>query len=451
MKATLSALLLLASIISSAPARAQTATTITSGAALGISSITWSWTPLTSGATSYHVKTSSTGIDLSGELSPATSAFVYTGLQTNATYGIMVEAFGTGFVLDSATSTVSTLADQPTGLALGGLSGPTTTNDSVVEQLSWNANTNPAGTLYNVLWWTNLTSTVTVSTGTNSAQAGGLVGGAPNFFTVQAVNLDGKTTAFDPSFYSAAPSTSFAVSSQLLPVGFAGALTFAVPDAAGAGAGVVTVQIASGTFASAVTLSVSTPSASAPGFAAINGGLADLPNPIHLTITANDGSGNPQQPLRPVFITIAYSAENFASNASAFEIARFDATRSLWIPISTSHVGSTLRAVTDHLSSFAVLTIAAPQSLSTITVGPNPLRPVLNPGLPMTFRNLPAGARLRIFSYVGERIVDVDADGSGVFAWDGRNRGGGTVASGVYIVVIEGGGEKRTLRVAIER
>ncbi|HXS99291.1 MAG TPA: hypothetical protein VN915_01305 [Elusimicrobiota bacterium] len=448
MKALLS-ILLLASLLWAAPARAQTATTVTSGAALGISSITWSWTPLTSGATGYRVMSSSTGVNLSGDLSAATSAFAFTGLQTNTTYGIMVEAFGVGFALDSATSTVSTFADRPTGLALGGLSGPTLTNDSVAEQLSWNANTNPAGTLYNVLWWTNLTSTVTVSTGTNSAVAGGLVAGGTNFFTVQAVNLDGIATQFDPSFYTLAPSTFFPVASQLLPFGFAGSLTFDVPDVTGAGAGVVTVQIASGTFASAVTLTVSTPAAS--GFPAVGSGLADLPSPIHLTITAIDGSNNPQQPLRPILITITYSAANFASSPTALEIARFDAIRGLWIPLATSRNGSTLTAVTDHLTSFAVLTFAAAQGLSAITVGPNPLRPVLQPGVPMTFRNLPAGARLRIFTYVGEKLVDVDADGSGVFGWDGRNRGGGNVASGVYIVVIEGGGQKRTLRVAIER
>lgn len=447
MKATL---LLLASLICAAPARAQSAPAILSGAALGISSITWSWTATTAGATGYRVLNSSTGANLSGDLSAATSVFALTGLATNTTYAVLVEGFGAGFAADSATSTVSTLADRPTGLALGGLSGPTLANDSVVEQLSWSGNTNPAGaTAYRVLSWTNLTSTVTISTGATSAAVGGLVAGATNFFTVQAVNLDGLATAFDPSFFTLAPSTFFPVATQLLPVGFAGTLNFGVPDATGAGAGVVTVQIASGTFASAVTLSVSTPAPAA--FPSIGAGLADLPSPIHLTITANDGSGSPQQPLRPVLITITYSAANFASNPSALEIARFDAIRSQWIALGTLRSGMTLSAVTDHFSSFAVLTFAAATGLSAITVGPNPLRPVLNPGVPMTFRNLPAGARVRIFTYVGERILDADADGSGVFAWDGRNRGGGNVASGVYVVVIEGGGQKRTLRVAIER
>lgn len=438
----------LASFMIAAPARAQTAPTITSGAALGISSITWNWT-ITDGATGYRVLNSSTGVNLSGDLAASASTFALTGLVTNTTYGILVEGFAPSFTVDSATSTVSTLADQPSGLALGGLSGPTLTNDSVAEQLSWTANTNPAGTLYKVLSWTNLTSTVTISTTGTSAVAGALVAGATNFFTVQAVNLDGIASAFDPSFYTLAPSTFFPVATQLLPVGFAGTLTFGVPDVSGNGAGVVTVQIASGTFASAVTLSVSTPAAS--GFPSIGSGLTDLPSPIHLTITALDSSNNPQQPLRPVLITITYSAANFAASPTALEIARFDAIRGLWIPLGTTRSGSTLAAVTDHLSSFAVLTFAAATDLSSITVGPNPLRPVLNPGVPMTFRNLPAGARLRIFSYVGEKLVDVDADGSGVFGWDGRNRGGGSVASGVYIVVIEGGGRKRTLRVAIER
>ena len=69
----------------------------------------------------------------------------------------------------------------------------------------------------------------------------------------------------------------------------------------------------------------------------------------------------------------------------------------------------------------------------------------------MTFRNLPAGCRIRIFTYVGEKLVDMVADGSGVVAWNGRNHVGSLVASGVYIALIEGAGAKKTMRLAIER
>lgn len=441
------ALVLIASFLSAASARALTAPTVT-GTALGISSITWNWTS-TPGAAGYRVLSSTNpGANISGDLPSAASAFTLTGLSANTSGAIQVEAFGAGFVVDAATSTRYTLAAPTTALALLGLSSTTAVNGGETERLSWGANGNPAGTSYNVLWWTNLTSTVTVSTGAAPALIGNLFAGSTLYFTVQAQNRDGIPTAFDSTFYTLGPSTaSFAVASQVLPVGFAGGLTFVVPSGDGAGAGIVGVQIASGTFASPVTFTVSTFSA----VPAVEGGVSDLPNPIHLTIAAFDAFGSPQQPQHPVMITATYAAANLAANQTTLDISRYDALRGVWIPLATSKRGSTLSALTDHLSSFAVLSVGAASNLSSITVGPNPLRPILNPGAIMTFRNLPAGCRVRIFSYVGEKLIDLIADGSGTVGWDGRNRAGASVASGVYIALIEGAGTKRTMRVAIER
>jgi hypothetical protein len=103
------------------------------------------------------------------------------------------------------------------------------------------------------------------------------------------------------------------------------------------------------------------------------------------------------------------------------------------------------------LALFAVLYLAPPTDLSEITVGPNPLRPTVFPGQLMVFRNLPAGASVRIYTYLGEKLADLTGDAAGIASWDGKNRRGSWVASGVYIVLVEGNGAKKTLRVAIER
>lgn len=104
------------------------------------------------------------------------------------------------------------------------------------------------------------------------------------------------------------------------------------------------------------------------------------------------------------------------------------------------------------LGAFSLSVLAVPSAdFSAITVGPNPLRPMLNPGQVMTFRNVPAGTRVRMFTYTGEKVVELADDGSGNVVWDGKNRLGSYVASGVYIVLFTGDGGKRTMRVAIER
>jgi hypothetical protein len=436
-------------IVSTVIAPIDNQAAISSGSfADGISSITWFWSAST-GATGYQLFSNS-GAPVSGILSATTLSFIQTGLLTNTSYTSYIQSFDAATSTNSTPFTRYTLADAPTGLTTLGLSTATAANDSETASLSWSGNTNPAGTNYNVLWYSNLTSTVTVSTasasaGTSSALVGNLFAGSTLFFNVRALNHDGIPTALTNT-----SSTSFAVANQVVPAGFAGVLTFVVPSSDGSGAGVVSVRITSGTFASQVTFTVSTPSISG-GFPPVGGRVSDLPNPIHLTIAANDALGNPQQPGRPLLLTVTYSASNFATNQTTLDIARFDTVRGVWVPLATDKRGSTLSAVTDHLSSFAVLAVGAAPDLSSITVGPNPLRPLLNPGSIMTFRNLPAGCRVRIFSYVGEKLIDLVADGSGTVGWDGRNRVGGNVASGVYLALIEGAGTKKTMRVAIER
>ena len=420
----------------------------------GVSSITWFWSAST-GAIAYQLFSATNGA-VSPLLPATTLTYTQTGLSTNTAVTDYVFAFDVPTSTASAPFTVATLAAQTTGLTLLGLSGPNVSTPTPSELLTWGPNGNPVGTQYNVLWWTNLTSTVTVtpSTDTTSALIGGLYGGSTIFFTVQAVNLSGIAAPFDATLSSAnfavAQSTFFLVGGQVLPAGGAGEVTFVVPNIGGTGSGVVSVTVAPQTFTSAVTLLVSTPAANPP-FPPVGGPVADLPNPIHLTITALDAFNVPQQPRLPVILTVGYAAANFSANQTTLDISRFDPIRGVWIPLATAKQGTLLTAATDHLSSFAVLSVAAATSLSSITVGPNPLRPIVNPGAVMTFRGLPAACRVRILTYVGEKVVDMIADGSGVVAWNGRNHTGSLVASGVYLALIEGAGTNKTMRVAIER
>src|SRR5579859_4704361 len=180
-----------------ASARAQVAPTIVSSQtfAVGVSSIVVSWTG-GSATGNFFVVTSTDGV-ISGPLSTAATTYTIVNLSTNTPYSFMMEATGPG-TADSSTSTVVTLAAQPSGTALigGNLNAVT---------LSWLANGNPAGTLYNVDWFvagsTPASAPVVFSTtavaGTSvTATVNDLPGGQTVFFEVQAVNSAGAPTPF---------------------------------------------------------------------------------------------------------------------------------------------------------------------------------------------------------------------------------------------------------------
>jgi hypothetical protein len=74
--------------------------------------------------------------------------------------------------------------------------------------------------------------------------------------------------------------------------------------------------------------------------------------------------------------------------------------------------------------------------LNMVRVFPNPFYPYKGVKKDITFDTLPAGARIRAYTFLGELIWDATTDASGKAGWDGRNKSGQQVASGVYIVRI---------------
>ena len=56
-----------------------------------------------------------------------------------------------------------------------------------------------------------------------------------------------------------------------------------------------------------------------------------------------------------------------------------------------------------------------------------------------------------VFTLRGELVLDSNAQADGMFYWQGTNRGGRLVASGVYLVVVEGNGIKAIRKLAIIR
>lgn len=161
----------------------------------------------------------------------------------------------------------------------------------------------------------------------------------------------------------------------------------------------------------------------------------------------------PLQPQRSAVISISYrDADVVSLDERRLVIARYEEVARVWVPLVSTPDPANNRvvALTNHFSTFQVMQASPASALDSVTVFPNPLRPALGHSV-MTFSQLPAEARIRIYTLVGEKVKDLTANASGMASWDGTNQSGAKVASGVYFVLAQGVGQDRTFKVAIQR
>ncbi len=83
-------------------------------------------------------------------------------------------------------------------------------------------------------------------------------------------------------------------------------------------------------------------------------------------------------------------------------------------------------------------------------VYPNPFMPK-NGDTIMRITNIPAGAKIEIYTITGRAVRELTADSSGLAVWDTRNDEGTLVASGIYLAILRSGGEKHTTQLAVQR
>lgn len=401
---------------------ASLATGVLSGAALGVSSVSWSWADVT-GEMGYRV-VDGAGVSLAGDLAAGTTGWVETGLSTNTSYSRRLVAFGGAETSTSAAVAVYTAAATPQALAF----------DAVYTSsfaVSWATNTNPAGTPYRLYVWEAVAGTSTLTTTASSAAVTGLVGGATYFVTLEALNGDSVVTRGPPAASTATvPGGSAAAGSVIL---------IQLPS------GQATVDVPSSAFPPGVTVTVEPPGP----LPAASGGTGMAGTGVGVRITAS-GSAQPQQ---RVAIGLPYRDADVAGlDTSRLLLARYDEARRVWVPLD-SRVDTAARRVTgttDHFSLFQVMQAGVASGLDAPRVFPNPLRPSLG-HTGMTFDTLPAGARVRVYTLLGELVRDLTASGAGLAFWDGKNASGAWVASGVYAVFIQGDGQSKTLKVAVQR
>lgn len=213
-----------------------------------------------------------------------------------------------------------------------------------------------------------------------------------------------------------------------------------------AGGTTAEVVVPPGGFSAPATISVTVPSASAvPALPALPGLTA-----LGVTISVTAGG---LQPATPVTVKIGYTLANIAGvNPDHLRLARYDATTG-WVVLDSSADTATRQVVgtTDHFSLFQIVAQAPGASTADGFVFPNPFRPSRGHTY-LKLSNLPAGAHIKIFTATGRLLKELDADAAGqVLNWNGSDRDGRALASGVYLAVIEGTGGRRTIKFAVQR
>jgi ligand-binding sensor domain-containing protein len=103
------------------------------------------------------------------------------------------------------------------------------------------------------------------------------------------------------------------------------------------------------------------------------------------------------------------------------------------------------------LSSLAIAPIQMSRAYTTIQCGPNPF--ILPSGQPLTMRNLIANSTIKIMTVSGSLVKEFAAQGGGRATWDGRDKNGALVASGIYFIFAyaENGSQTVTGKVAVIR
>lgn len=162
------------------------------------------------------------------------------------------------------------------------------------------------------------------------------------------------------------------------------------------------------------------------------------------------------QPQRPVTITMGYDLP-VGTDPRLLALGRYDEDARQWVllPSSVDTASGTVTGVTNHFSYFSPFLVTPGAGLSAVNIFPIPWEPGSDNPLfnaaTLSFTNLPANARLRIYSITGELIWKGEAAASGTWNWTGENYKGKRVASGTYMALIESGDQRLVKRFVIIR
>ncbi len=365
-----------------------------------------------------------------GGFSPSTH-IDYTIVATNGDGIDSSSIAGSTWTLPTAPASLASLGTTPTSIAVG-----------------WSANTNSSSATYQVTYTTN--NFVNISTaiafganfGGNSATIASLITAATYSIRVIASNPFGQLSAFSNTL-NASPSNGGA------PIGSIAGPMLAAADSSLSGAlgngRQILLRAPARAFPSDVTVTVSS---FAPASYQPTGMLCPTATDIAFSIANTPAL----QPTGSLYLTFSFtSAELGTIAANRALLLRYDPASNTCVPLETTvdTANSQMTARINHFSLFQVGSIPLATTVETARLFPNPYYTSRDGFL--TIDNVPPGARVRIFTLRGEEVLDVTANSTGLLTWSGTNGYGRAVASGVYLVMVESGGKKKILKLAVIR
>lgn len=417
--------------------------------------------------TSYYVEFStspdSSSVSVFSLFTTSTSVTI-DQFNVNARYSARVMAvnkgnYGTAWVISSL---VSTYVNPP-------LYQHIAANDSSGLKLAWDVNNNPTildeqgnaiGTKYKLSISTASDSLnpYSVETTTDSYQFGGLLSSTTYYIKLSAENLDGVRTS------SVTTSTvTVAGPSGTEPGSIVGTIdptvdttiTGTLPDGS-----VVSIFVPAGTYTKVVNMAIkSTDTDYCHQYSTIG-------NVIALTINTDD-----PDPLVPVTVGIKYT-ESTAEELQAYiashglnpdhlTLARYNGNADC-LPLTTtintkdltmSAAVNTFDYTAATASSATVIQLilnTPPKTLSDARVYPNPFYPNRGDGY-VSIEPVPADTKLTLYTLSGAKVWEGNSGGSALITWDGKNKKGHPVASGIYLGVLDSPSGKKKIKIAIER
>jgi len=389
-----------------------------------------------------------------------------TGYITEGTKGkLWIAKYSSALVLQSSATVIDAGGVGANGSAIltsgssifvaGQISNPPNASDGLLSRYS--TPTAPTGFSGTVLGVSSITWSWTDSDGESSYQVFSSTGGAlsqalpVNSTTWTEIGLEASTSysrfvravnslgVSSSSINSATTSDNTTSSTNTIP-STGGTITF------NSVFGDIVLGVPSGSFPQSVFVSFLVPGSFA----------SDQTSPTHLTGT---GVGvqitlSPSlQPTDNLTLTVNYrDADVVGFNENKLVLARYNETDGLWVPMPSTPDAPNNRVTSqvNHLSIFQIMESEPSSGVSDAKAFPNPFRPSQGHTI-LTFSNIPSDSLLRIYDFSGEEITTLRANASGMAPWDAKNDSGQLVASGVYFVVIEGNGDKKTIKVAIQR
>jgi hypothetical protein len=216
--------------------------------------------------------------------------------------------------------------------------------------------------------------------------------------------------------------------------------------------GDITVLVPSGAIGGYTRLTVTPSTVTLP--AAVSAVSKLTPTGVGLAVTYFP----PTRILGAITITLPYRIADLPPAAQADRskliLALYDEINSIWVPLPSVSDTANNRVIgrTWHLSTFQIMLAQPEAGLSGVKIYPNPYRPNSVSDV-MHFTNMPPGAKVKIYTFVGELVRELRADVNGMAHWDGLNGSGRKAASGVYIAFVQSADKKsgKSFKIAIER